>query len=84
MGAGDRGAGQLGSAEPPAERAIFAKNLRAARLQAGLTQDAVSDATGFSQWFISKVETAKSSINLDNAAKLAGVVGKPLWELLKP
>lgn len=84
MGAGDKRVSQRGSAVIPAERAVFAKNLRQARIRAGLTQEAVRDMTGFTQAFISNVEGAKSRINLDNAAILAAVVGKPLWELLVP
>lgn len=84
MGAGEERVSQRGSAEIPAERTVFASNLRQARRAAGLTQEAVRELTGFSQAFISNVEGAKSSINLDNAAILAAVVGRPLWELLVP
>lgn len=68
----------------PAERLIFAGNFRKARKKAGLTQQAITDRTGFAQSFISEVENGRSSINIDNMAKLAEVVGAPLWKLLVP
>lgn len=66
------------------ERRIFARNFKRARKKAGLTQEQVSKKTGFTQAFISEVETAKSSINLDNANILADAVEQPLWKLLNP
>ncbi|HHM6473238.1 TPA: helix-turn-helix domain-containing protein [Pseudomonas aeruginosa] len=49
-----------------------------------MTQQAITDRTGFAQSFISEVENGRSSINIDNMAKLAEVVGAPLWKLLVP
>ncbi|HGC8067021.1 TPA: helix-turn-helix domain-containing protein [Yersinia enterocolitica] len=68
----------------PAERLIFARNFRKARKAAKLTQRAVKDKTGFAQSWISEVETGRSTINLDNMAILADLVGVPLWQLLVP
>jgi len=68
----------------PPERLVFARNFKKARKAAGLTQDAVHEKTGLAQPFISEVENARSTINLDNMAQLAGAVGKPLWKLLVP
>lgn len=68
----------------PAERLVFARNFRKARKDAGLTQQAIKDRTGFAQSWISEVETGRSTINLDNMATLAEVVGIPLWKLLVP
>ena len=68
----------------PAERLIFARNFRKARKAAKLTQRAVKDKTGFAQSWISEVETGRSTINLDNMAILADLVGVPLWQRLVP
>lgn len=68
----------------PPERLTFARNFKKARKAAGLTQQAIQKRTGISQPFLSKVENGSSTINLDNAAQLADVVGQPLWKLLKP
>ena len=66
------------------ERRLFAHNLRQARKSAKLTQESLTKITGLSQAFISNVENAKSTINLDNAKTLADAVGQPLWKLLTP
>lgn len=66
------------------ERRIFARNLKHARIEAGLTQEGLSKATGLTQPFLSDVENAKSTINLDNANVIASAVGKPLSQLLSP
>lgn len=68
----------------PAERLIFASNFRKARKAAKFTQRAVKDKTGFAQSWISELETGRSTINLDNMAILADLVGVPLWQLLVP
>ena len=66
------------------ERRIFARKFKQARKQAGLTQKALSKITGLTQPYLSDVENAKSTINLDNANVLAAAVGQPLWQLLTP
>jgi transcriptional regulator with XRE-family HTH domain len=64
------------------KRKIFAKNLKAARIEAGLTQNDVVKITGLTQTFLSRVETAQTNISLDNALLLAEVVHQPLCKLL--
>lgn len=66
------------------ERKIFAKNLRNARKDADLKQRDLAEKTGLSQAFISGVETGEANVSLDNAARLAQAVGKPLRDLLDP
>ena len=66
------------------ERQVFARNFRRARKEAGLTQQDITKATGLTQPYLSDVENAKSTINLDNANVLAAAVGKSLWQLLTP
>lgn len=66
------------------ERATFAINLRRAREAAGLSQLDLQARTGFSQSFISDVECCACNPNLDNMARLAHGVGRPLYELLMP
>lgn len=75
---------ESGDKSVPTERLVFARNFRKARKDAGLTQQAIKDRTGFAQSWISEVETGRSTINLDNMAVLAEVVGLPLWKLLVP
>jgi transcriptional regulator with XRE-family HTH domain len=66
------------------ERQVFARNFRRARKEAGLTQNDITKTTGLTQPYLSDVENAKSTINLDNANVLADAVGQPLWRLLTP
>lgn len=67
-----------------AERLLFARNFSTARKTKKLSQSKVHHLTGFAQSWISEVETGKSTINIDNMARLAHVVDQPLWKLLKP
>lgn len=66
------------------ERLVFARNFSDARKKRKLSQHKIHEITGFAQSWISEVETGKSTINVDNMARLASVVGQPLWKLLKP
>lgn len=66
------------------KRKIFGKNLKAARKEAGITQEDLVKRTGFTQSFISLVETAKCGISMDAAELLAEAVGQPLHKLLTP
>jgi transcriptional regulator with XRE-family HTH domain len=84
MSPAKRHAGPPGDSPPPPERLAFAANFKRARKAAGLTQEALRDKTGFAQSFISDVENARSTINIDNAALLARAVGVPLSKLFEP
>lgn len=66
------------------KRKVFAINLKAARIEAGLTQEDVGKITSLTRTFISRVETAKSSVSLDHAQVLAEAVHQPLCKLLTP
>lgn len=79
-----RHTGETVDLPPPPERLAFAANLKRARKAAGLTQEALRAKTGFAQSFISDVENARSTINIDNAAELARAVGVPLSKLFEP
>lgn len=64
------------------KREVFAKNLRAARIEAGLTQNDVAKITGLTQAFLSLCETGNTNISLDNLVILSEVVHQPLCKLL--
>lgn len=68
----------------PVARRIFAVNFRKARKDLQLSQVQVSELTGLGHPYISEVERGLSNISLDNLAKLADTVRRPLWRLLKP
>ncbi|MCJ8029965.1 helix-turn-helix domain-containing protein [Shinella yambaruensis] len=65
-------------------RELFGRNLREARKVARLSQRDIHTISGYSQSFISEIETGKRSISLDNMAVLAKVLNVPLWTMLKP
>jgi transcriptional regulator with XRE-family HTH domain len=73
-----------GPAEPPAERVVFARNFRKAREAARLSQRDVHRLTGLAQSYISEVERCIRNPSLDSMIKLAHVVNRPLYLLLKP
>lgn len=66
------------------ERLVFARNFRRARKAAGLTQQAITERTGFAQSWLSEVENGLSPPSIDSMAELAKVVRQPLWKLLQP
>jgi DNA-binding XRE family transcriptional regulator len=66
------------------EREIFARNFRAARIEAGLSQRDLAKQTGIAQAHVSEVENAMHNIGIDTMVKLAQAVRKPVFELLKP
>ena len=68
----------------PVEREVFARNLRRARLAAGLSQQEVHARTGVAQRHISEIERGLRNPSLDLMASLAHAVGKPLHRLLTP
>lgn len=66
------------------KRRIFAENLKRAREDAGLTQEALSRIAGITSSFLSKIETTQNNVSLDKMIALADAVGKPLSQLLTP
>jgi transcriptional regulator with XRE-family HTH domain len=65
-------------------RALFAANVRQARLKAKLTQVDVEGLTGISQHYISQIERGALNITLDTMVSLARAVGSDVRTLLKP
>jgi transcriptional regulator with XRE-family HTH domain len=67
-----------------AERATFARNLRAARMHLRLRQKDICQITGIAQPHLSDIEAGGGNIALDTMVKLATAVNQPLWKLFKP
>jgi transcriptional regulator with XRE-family HTH domain len=65
-------------------REIFAANLRLTRIAQGVSQERLGEMAGFHRTYVSQVERCVSNVSLDNAQKLADVLGTELWLLLKP
>ena len=70
-------------AVPSQVRVIFGENLRAARQEAGLTQEQLAEAAGLSRPHLSDIERGLHNVQLEQAEGLASAVGKDLLELLK-
>ena len=76
-----------GPTPPPVDpvlRQTFATNLRAARLSAKLTQQALADRSGLSREYIGQAENGTANVSLDVVSMLAASLGRtPFW-LLTP
>jgi DNA-binding XRE family transcriptional regulator len=70
--------------ESQAEREIFARNFRQARIEAGLSQRELAKLTGIAQAHVSEVENAMHNVGIDTMVKLAQAVRKPLYTLFTP
>lgn len=65
-------------------RDIAGRNLRRLRLDRGLSQERLSEASGYPQQLISELETGKGNPTIDTLAQLSAALGVEAWELLKP
>ena len=70
--------------ESQLQRDCFARNFRAARKDAGLSQRDIQKETGIPQSHISEIESAMHNICIETMVKLANLVHVPVHELLKP
>jgi transcriptional regulator with XRE-family HTH domain len=66
----------------PSAAAVFGKNLREARLKAGMTQAQVAHGAGLSLNRMSLIEQGRSDLRLSSARALARAVGASLSDLV--
>jgi transcriptional regulator with XRE-family HTH domain len=64
-------------------RQRFAQNLRRAREQRDLSQEALADAAGLHRTYVGSVERGERNISIDNIERLAIAVGHSPAELLE-
>jgi transcriptional regulator with XRE-family HTH domain len=68
----------------PYERTLFARNFKLAREATTLKKKDLENLTGITNESIVRFERAEVAISLNNAVKMAQVVGKQLYTLLTP
>jgi transcriptional regulator with XRE-family HTH domain len=70
-------------APPPGHRAVFARNVIAAREKHGLTQEALGWQAGLHQTEIARIEKGTRNPGLDTIVKVAHGLGVPAADLLR-
>jgi transcriptional regulator with XRE-family HTH domain len=63
---------------------MFARNLRRSRRWLEISQEEMALRSGMSRSYVSGVELGERNISVDNMARLAAVLGLPLYQLLDP
>jgi len=62
--------------------AVFAANLRSARLQHGLSQEGLAELADLHRTYVGSVERGERNISLQNVERLANALGVDPRELL--
>lgn len=70
------------SAEKDPELVALGERVRALRLKAGLTQEAVADAADLHWTFVGQVERGERNLSYKNILKLAAGLSAPARDLL--
>ena len=65
-------------------RETLARNLRAARLEAGLSQEGLADLANLSRRHVGRIERGVTNVSIDVLAVLASHLGKTAIDLLTP
>ena len=80
-----RASGTPGQNDRHADKLLeaFGQNLRAARLDSGLTQAELAERAGLLQQYVSLVESGKQNVTLTTAQALARVVGRDVSDMLR-
>jgi DNA-binding XRE family transcriptional regulator len=71
-------------ATPADLQIIFGENVKAARERHGMSQREFSQQTGFTQQYLSLVETGQKNLTLRTMMTLAQAVGETVSEMLRP
>jgi transcriptional regulator with XRE-family HTH domain len=66
----------------PSARLIFARNIRLARLELGMSQEDMAEACGLHRTYVGSVERGERNISIDNMEAMAEAVKKSLAVLV--
>jgi len=64
-------------------REVFARNVRLARVNAGISQERLADEAQLDRTFIGTLERGLRNISIDNIERIAAVIGHPAHDLLR-
>lgn len=67
----------------PARRLVFGDRVRALRIRAGLSQEALAEASGLHRTYVSSLERGQRNVGLDNILALAEALGVPASQLFE-
>lgn len=70
------------STRPHRARLLFAKNLREARKERGLSQEKLAELVDLHRTYVGSVERGERNVSIDNMERLAEAVGMELRDLL--
>lgn len=65
-------------------KVIFGKNIKKARLEAGLKQSDLAKILGVGQQYISEIENGETSLSLNTMASFSEALNCDVTEMLKP
>jgi transcriptional regulator with XRE-family HTH domain len=68
----------------PSLRLVFAGNLRAARIAAGMSQEKLAAEAVLDRAFVGTLERGQRNISIDAIERLSNAVGTPAHELMHP
>lgn len=66
-----------------ARLAQLGDGIRAARLKAGLSQEALADAAGIDRSHMSRIERGKRNVSFLNLCKIAEALGVPVSQIVE-
>lgn len=67
----------------PTEQAVFARRLKEARLEAGLSQARLAELAGLDRTYVSHLERGLANPSLLKMSQLARIVGRSVADLLR-
>ena len=65
-------------------RLVFARNIRLARIHAGISQEGLAAEADLDRAFVGTLERGQRNISIDNVELIAKAIGIPAHELLDP